>query len=33
MLPEAVRWHYDEGDAERPKTIRLHLVHHEVIAA
>ena len=28
---DAVRCHYD--DADRPKVIRLHLVHDEVIAA
>jgi hypothetical protein len=33
MVREAVRCHYDEDDAERPKAIRLHLVHDEVIAA
>lgn len=33
MIREAVRCHYDEGDAERPKVIRLHRVHDEVIAA
>jgi len=30
---DAVRCHLDEDDAERPKAIRLHLVHDEVIAA
>jgi predicted RNase H-like HicB family nuclease len=30
---EAVRCHFDDGDAERPKLIRLHLVRDEVIAA
>lgn len=33
MVRDAVRCHYDEDDAERPKAIRLHLVHDEVIAA
>ena len=33
MVRDAVRCHYDEADAERPKAIRLHLVHDEVIAA
>jgi hypothetical protein len=28
-----VRCHYDQNDIERPKAIRLHLVHDEVIAA
>ena len=32
MVRDAVRCHFDE-DAERPKAIRLHLVHDEVIAA
>ncbi len=31
MIRDAVRCHFDE-DAERPKAIRLHLVHDEVIA-
>ena len=30
-LRDAVRCHFD--DADRPKVIRLHLVHDEVIAA
>ena len=30
-LRDAVRCHFEEVD--RPKVIRLHLVHHEVIAA
>ena len=33
MVRDAVRCHYDEADAERPKAIRLHRVHDEVIAA
>jgi len=33
MVREAVRCHHDEDDAERPKAIRVHLVHDEVIAA
>ena len=32
MVRDAVRCHFDE-DAERPKAIRLHMVHDEVIAA
>ena len=32
MVRDAVRCHFDEN-AERPKAIRLHLVHDEVIAA
>jgi hypothetical protein len=31
MVRDAVRCHYE--DADRPKVIRLHLVHDEVIAA
>ena len=31
MVRDAVRCHYE--DAARPKVIRLHLVHDEVIAA
>lgn len=31
MVRDAVRCHYEEAD--RPKVIRLHLVHDEVIAA
>ncbi len=31
MVRDAVRCHY--ADADRPKVIRLHLVHDEVIAA
>lgn len=30
-IRDAVRCHF--GDADRPKAIRLHLVHDEVIAA
>lgn len=30
---DAVRCHFDDDDAERPKLIRLHLVKDEVIAA
>lgn len=33
MVRDAVRCHFDESDAERPKLIRLHLVRDEVIAA
>ncbi|HEX3867686.1 MAG TPA: hypothetical protein VHV78_13075 [Gemmatimonadaceae bacterium] len=33
MVRDAVRCHFNEDDAERPKAIRLHLVHDEVIAA
>jgi hypothetical protein len=33
MVRDAVRCHFDENDAQRPKAIRLHLVHDEVIAA
>jgi hypothetical protein len=33
MVREAVRCHYDEDDMDRPKVIRLHLVHDEIIAA
>ena len=33
MVRDAVRCHFDEDDAARPKAIRLHLVHDEVIAA
>lgn len=33
MIRDAVRCHYDAPDAERPKVIRLHRVHDEVIAA
>jgi predicted RNase H-like HicB family nuclease len=33
MVRDAVRCHFDEDDAQRPKAIRLHLVHDEVIAA
>ncbi|MBA3672269.1 MAG: 2-oxoisovalerate dehydrogenase [Gemmatimonadaceae bacterium] len=32
MVRDAGRYHFND-DAERPKTIRLHLVHDEVIAA
>ena len=32
MIRDAVHCHFDE-DAERPKAIRLHVVHGEVIAA
>lgn len=32
MVRDAVRCHFEE-DAERPKAIRLHLVHDEIIAA
>ena len=32
MVRDAVRCHFDEDDAARPKAIRLHLVHDEVIA-
>ena len=32
MIRDAVHCHFDE-DAERPKAIRLHVVHDEVIAA
>ena len=31
QVRDAVRCHFDEG--ERPKIIRLHFVHEEVIAA
>jgi predicted RNase H-like HicB family nuclease len=30
---DAVRCHFDDDDADRPKVIRLHLVRDEVIAA
>ncbi len=33
MIRDAVRCHYDEADIERPKVIRLHRAHDEVIAA
>jgi hypothetical protein len=33
MVRGAVRCHYDEDDMDRPKVIRLHLVHDEIIAA
>lgn len=33
MVREAVRCHFDEGDASRPQVIRLHVVRDEVIAA
>jgi len=33
MLRDAVRCHFDENDADRPRAIRLHLVHDEIIAA
>jgi predicted RNase H-like HicB family nuclease len=33
MVRDAVRCHFDADDAARPKAIRLHLVHDEVIAA
>ena len=33
MVRDAVRCHFDDDDVDRPKAIRLHLVHDEVIAA
>ena len=30
MVRDAVACHFDEG--ERPRVIRLHLVHHELLA-
>jgi predicted RNase H-like HicB family nuclease len=33
MVRHAVRCHFDEDNAERPKAIRLHLVHDKVVAA
>ena len=33
MVRDAVRTHFDEGDPDRPLTIRLHLVRDELIPA
>ena len=33
MVRDAVRAHFDEDDAERPRVIRLHLVRDELIPA
>ena len=33
MAREAVRTHFDEDDADRPRAIRLHLVRDELIPA
>jgi len=33
MVRDAVRCYFDDDDPDRPKLIRLHLVHDEVIAA
>ena len=31
-VQEAVRLHFDDGDAQAPKVIRLHFVRDEVLA-